>query len=284
MHLPGRPKWSAIRQIVVSVVLALAGISCLAIGVLSLWIGNMPAAGIGLAAGLVLLLAASVEQFEVLKGLGVEARTRKLDEAIDQANATIEQLRELAEMSCVALVSLNARTGRWDSAPPIQETYATAQRVRRHLESLGSGPEVVRDALAPWVKVTTTDLVRKLILEIHRPLLLAQEQLNQKLQSYPQPINSGDVCYQALLDERNKYGTFLGRYVGEVNDWQSGTHAERLRSVVREMPLQDEADRLRLQNIIAPWLPRLDHLARTNDLLDKDDWFAVLRPESNLLG
>jgi hypothetical protein len=284
MSVSQHPRWSSIRQIVADAVLAAAGIACLANGVLSLWTGNLPSSGMGLAAGLVLLLAASVERFEVLKGLGVEARTRKLDEAINQANATVEQLRELAEMSGAALVSLNSKAGRWSEAPSIRESYATAQRVRKHLESLGSSSETMRDVLAPWVKVTTVDVVRELLKHVQRPLVLAQEHLNQRLQSYPTPIRSDDPAYQALLNDRNRYGAFIGNYVGEVNDWPPGTHAERLRAVVREMPLLDEADRLRLKEHIAPWLKRIDHLARHNDLVDQEEWFATLRREADILG
>lgn len=88
--------------------LAAAGVACLAFGVVTLWReGDLAAAGTGLTAGLVFLLASSIERFEVLKGLGVEARTRKLDDAITQANATVEQLRDLAAaVSQVTLTEL----------------------------------------------------------------------------------------------------------------------------------------------------------------------------------
>lgn len=88
--------------------LAAAGVACLFLGVITLWQkGDLAAAGTGLTAGLVFLLASSIERFEVLKGLGVEARTRKLDDAITQANATVEQLRDLAAaVSQVALTEL----------------------------------------------------------------------------------------------------------------------------------------------------------------------------------
>jgi hypothetical protein len=58
-----------------------------------------------------LLLAATVDRFEVLKGLGVEARIKKLDGAIDQATATLDQLRDLSEITGESLVLLNAKGG-----------------------------------------------------------------------------------------------------------------------------------------------------------------------------
>lgn len=270
--------WGKFGQRLADTALALAGVACLGLGVSSLWRGNVAAAGTGLTAGLVLLLAASVERFEVLKGLGIEARTRKLDEAITQATATLEQLRELAEMSSESLVSLNSKMGRWDSHPPAPEAYEVVQRVRRNLKNLGSSDEAIRKAMAPWVHTLSFDLASDLLTEILHPWRLLLQHWDQKIQSYPQPIAAGDPAFQALIDQRNHFGMFEGNYVGGgVHEWQPGTHSQRLRNIVESVPLLDEADRQRLRDVIAPWLPRLDYLARNYDLIDKEEWFAKLK-------
>lgn len=259
----------------VNVVLAFAGIACLMLGVVTLWHGaDLVAAGTGLTAGLVFLFSATIDRFESLKGLGVEARTRKLDEAISQANATVDQLRELAELSSGFVVSLSAKAGRWDSAPTLRESHEIAQRVRRNLKSLGSSEPVIRETLAPWVSIVIIDQVREVLKEVRRPLLLAQEHYSQKLQAYPTPIAAGDPEYQALLDQRNKYGAYEGTTFGDVSDWPAGTHVNTLRRMVRSMPLVDESDREKLKTLIAPWLPRLEYLVANNDLSDKEEWFA----------
>lgn len=256
--------------------LAVAGVSCLAFGAVTLWRGgDLAAVGTGLTAGLVFLLASSIERFEVLKGLGVEARTRKLDEAITQANATLEQLRELAELSSESVVSLNSKTGRWDSAPTAREAYDTVQRVRLNLKDLGCKDSAIHRVMAPWVLVTTRDQVNALMVELRKPLLLAQDALNLQLQSYPTPIKVGDPEYQALLDERQLYGAFEGLHYGAVFDWPIGSHAEKLRSFVEKMPLSNEADRQGLRNFMAPWLPRIEYLAQNSDLIDKEEWFRA---------
>lgn len=91
---------------ITNALLFLAGAACLIKGVLSLWTESDPTAtALGLAAGLVLLLASSIERFEVLKGLGVEARTRELKQTIIEANATLSQLRELATSICHVVIS-----------------------------------------------------------------------------------------------------------------------------------------------------------------------------------
>lgn len=270
--------WSRLLQWLADTALALVGAVSLGLGVFFLWQGDVASAGTGLTAGLVLLLAASVERFEVLKGLGVEARTRKLDAAITQATATLEQLRELAEMSGESLVSLNSKMGRLDSDPPAPEAYEVVQRVRRNLKNLGSSDETIRKAMTPWVHTLSFDLTYALLTEILHPWRLLLQHWDQKIQAYPQPIAAGDPAFQALLDQRKHFGTFEGNYVGGgVYEWQPGTHSQRLRNIVDSVPLLDDADRQPLRDLIAPWLPRLDYLAKNYDLSDKEEWFAKLK-------
>jgi hypothetical protein len=230
-----------------------------------------------LTAGLVLLLASSIERFEVLKGMGIEARTRRLDEAITQANATLEQLRELAELSSESVVSLNSRAGRWDSAVSLRESYEVVQRVRRNLVSLGCSEGIIKNIMAPWVQITTIDQVHVLLKELRKPLLVDQQELELQIRAHPIPIAVGDTSYQALLDERNRFGRFEGECLGEISSLSIGTHARKLRKFVETLPLLHEAQRPSLLKILAPWEPRLDYLASNCDLIDKEEWFIAER-------
>lgn len=261
---------------VTNLALALAGAACLLHGVLALWVLDDSTLAItGLVAGLVFLLAASIERFEVLKGLGMEARTRKLDEAISQANATIEQLRELAELSGESVIFLSAKTGRWNSSPTLEQATAVAERVRQHLENLGSKPETIRATLEPWVKNALHDQSLRLLNEIRKPNLEAQQELNAKLQSYPVPIDAGDPNYQALLDQRALFSGYELNTVGKVNTWLIGTHSTKLTQLVDNMPLLKEDIRPQLRNIIAPWLTRFDYLATYYKLSEQEAWFRA---------
>lgn len=269
--------WSRVRQAIADTVLLVAGIFCLVAGGVFLVQNEATSAGTGLTAGLVLLLASTVDRFEVLKGLGMEARTRKMDEAITRATATLEQLRELAEMSGATVISLNSKAGRVGGAPSAFDSYQTIQRVRKNLISVGSTPSVVREVMAPWVRITTYDLVESLLKDIRHPYQLLLQSWTDQIQSYPQPIMAGDSKFQHLIDERNRLGRFEADVVGEHYKWIPGTHAERLRSIVESIPLLDESDRPRLRNLISPWLPRLDYLAVNYDLSDSQEWFDKLK-------
>ena len=56
----------------------------LGVGTWSALHGGVALAATSLTAGLVLLFAATIDRFELLKGLGVEAKTRQLDQKIEQ--------------------------------------------------------------------------------------------------------------------------------------------------------------------------------------------------------
>lgn len=270
---------------ITNVALLFAGLACLVKGVHVLWTANEgSSAATALTAGLFLLLASTIDRFEVLKGWGLEARTKQLDKTLSEAVATLNQLREIAELSSESIVSLNSKAGRWGSAPSAQVAYEVVKRVRANLMELGSAEQRVKQIMEPWVKVTTNDLVRVMLTELRKSLQLGSEHYRIQLQSYPLPIQAGDSNYQLLLDSLNKFGGFEGDYFGSSNDWPIGSHASKLVEFVEKMPLLDESDRLKLRHFISPWLPRLERLASDYELLDEDEWFKSLdeeKPSSN---
>ncbi|CAE6814036.1 hypothetical protein R69746_05750 [Paraburkholderia aspalathi] len=71
--------------------------SLFAAGLFNLYVGTRSAfdihvagAATSLTAGLVLLFAATIDRFESLKGLGIEAKTRQLDQKISEADEALE--------------------------------------------------------------------------------------------------------------------------------------------------------------------------------------------------
>jgi hypothetical protein len=256
-----------------NLVLAFSGLSCLLFGTWTLWANHdSTVAGSALAAGLVLLLAASIDRFEVLKGLGIEARTRKLDAAITQATATLEQLQELAEISGHSIVALNAGVGRWDSAVKPRAAYETVQRVRRNLKGLGTPDERIQRILAPWVACMLGDLVRKLQPDLRRPLVELNEAVRIELQGRNDPATPE---YQAALDRANRLGAFEGEHMRKLFDTHPDGWSSTLRAYVEAMPIAESA-RQSLLAFIRPWLTRMDYLATNSDLSDREEWFALL--------
>ncbi|MCA8242343.1 hypothetical protein [Burkholderia sp. AU32262] len=110
--------------------LFVAGAANLYVGTLSAIETNVAGAATSRTAGLVLLFAATIDRFESLKGLGVEAKTRQLDEKINEADDARDRLRELTELTGAAIANIGIKMGRWDSVLPPQEAYQIAQGVR----------------------------------------------------------------------------------------------------------------------------------------------------------
>lgn len=80
-----------------SLFLAAAGVVATAAGVFYLVLGQVAAGGSATGAGLVLLLFATVDRFESIKGLSVEAKLRQLDATLTQAGVLLPQLRAATE-------------------------------------------------------------------------------------------------------------------------------------------------------------------------------------------
>lgn len=134
-------------------ILFVAGIVNLGVGTWFAAQGDAAIAATSLTAGLVLLFAATIDRFESLKGLGIEAKTRKLNEKIEQADEALHRLRQLAELTSIELVDINSKMGRWDSAPSPRESLALVERVSSTLQALGSEPTAIATALQPWTNL-----------------------------------------------------------------------------------------------------------------------------------
>lgn len=104
-------KAESVRAEVVNWVLLVAGVVCLGGGIYYGVIGSGALAAVGLAAGLLLLFGATIERFERIKGLGMEAQTRKIDDKLHHADSIVQNLREVTETVLPVLVSMNARAG-----------------------------------------------------------------------------------------------------------------------------------------------------------------------------
>lgn len=137
---------------------ALVGLLVLAKAVLEMHADHTTDALAYLAAGVVALLAATIERFESFKGLGVEAKI-KLDSTIERAEVTLVQMRGVVEALGTEVVRLTSATGRYDSAPTMQEAYETSRSIATALRAVGSGEDVVHRALRPWARVSAFDVL-----------------------------------------------------------------------------------------------------------------------------
>ena len=232
------------RHGLVNWALCIAGLAALGGGVYQLFNDHAAPATAGLGAGLILLLAASIERFELVKGLGIEARVnRKLHEA-DVALAQVKRITEIAGSTLVGLV---ARTGRWDGAVPPRETYALSRTVRQMLESVGASPEAVRAATQPWARWAAFDLAISVLSPyyeaVHRLSPVPGDNwLGRDAQDYAAALMEGWTAYP------------LDRFTA------------RLRQVLESPPAFVPAELLTaLRDGVRDWSPDIDYVAAHHD-------------------
>jgi hypothetical protein len=202
---PGLARQNGFRWLLqesTSGLLFLAGAVNLTLGTWAVIAHDGAIAGIGLTAGLVLLFAATIDRFESLKGLGVEAKTRQLTQKIEEADELIARIKNLAELSTSTLVDFSSKMGRWDSAPVPREAHALVLRVREQLAALGTDDNVIRSILRPWALVTCRDLARWLVTALADAVQAEIKRMEVEQQGISQPISEID---------RARHGTLIAR-------------------------------------------------------------------------
>lgn len=228
-----------------------------------------------LTAGLVLLLAATIDRFETLKGLGLEAKTRQLTHTIAEAQATLIQLRELAELSGEATIQLTSGQGRLGSAPTIEQGYLTSRRVKGMLQKVGSQEEKIRDALRPWAKIVAFDAVWSVVAEL-RHLLSATER--NKIEER-NAIAASDPM-DPRIEQINKVTEKLtalqqSLHTPNLQIEEPADATKHLREILSGATKVDPMVRAAVAEVIEPWLPRLTYLRDNLDLSDQQAWFSV---------
>jgi len=131
-------------HIVVSLALLAAGLAALWFGIEALHQGQLPLAGTSLTAGLVLLLSATIDRFESIKGLGMEAKT-----LVKRAETTLAEMHELAEVFANQVLTLEIRAGRMDGNDD-DKLAATKEKVLRMLDRVGVPKDRLPSILREW--------------------------------------------------------------------------------------------------------------------------------------
>lgn len=106
----------------VSFALTTAGITALGFGAYSLYQQNASTAVTGLGAGLLLLFGATIDRFELIKGLGIEAKTR-FEQKINEAEQLLKHIKELAASRGSSLIALHTAAANGSPQERIIQTY-----------------------------------------------------------------------------------------------------------------------------------------------------------------
>lgn len=146
-----------------SAALMLTGGVLLWFGMVSAYRGESTLLAVCVAGAILLIFAATIDRFESVKGLGVEAKTRQLDRKLVEADQAIDQIRRLAEILGKESVAANTKLGRMDAAPTTEESYLHAQAVKGVMVGLGSKPETIRNMMRPFVHMMLFDMTTAIL-------------------------------------------------------------------------------------------------------------------------
>jgi hypothetical protein len=239
----------------VSFLLFVAGAALLGRGVWAAYDGNIQLATLCIGSGLVLLLAATLERFESLKGLGLEAKMRALTTTIDKAEEQVRTLREVLELIGPMLIALNARAGRWDSAPTVEEFYDQSRTIKRAFEVVRARKDVADAALKQWVGTMAFDAAARVI-----------HNLQVRLQAKAQ--------HDALIKVQTAANKAFERGARPETPRQAIELLHSFASLDFGLGHDEKSE---LQAQAAHWAGEIEYLEEHLDFRDKAAWFAFLK-------
>ncbi len=253
--------------------LTIFGVVLLGFGLWAVWRENLGLAGTALGGGLILVFGATIHRFESLKGLGMEAKTRKLDETIDKAEVALSKLKELTELVGANLIKLSSSIGRFSGAPSIMEAYTLSRQVKKTLDGINADHSVIQEALEPWAKIAAVDL----FFSEHEPLRRIVDQKRQDLsRAAAQPAAAGAEA-AALMSRVREMESYLSKRFTEIQTWRLDQFSDRLFDRLNTAPELEEDQRRLFDVAFRRAAEQLDALARTLDFADLAYWRAVKR-------
>jgi flagellin-specific chaperone FliS len=260
-----------------------AGMINLVVGTLSAIHEQVSVAATSLTAGLVLLFAGTIDRFESLKGLGIEAKTRRLDEKIEQADHAIRRLRELTELTGASLIDVYSKMGRWGSTPGAREAYALAQKVRSIMSSLGSESSVVATSLRPWATILCHDLAVSLAKPLYSVMTDKLQKLRRERDSIPIPIDPMNPLFVRLNAEIDS-GQEVASRLQKIYQFELDDYPERFLRLFDNVPLLAEDEVRPIREKARKFASEMKILRESLTLPNAEAWLSELEEASKRSG
>lgn len=150
-------------------------------------------------AAIACLIFVFIDRIKWFKGFGLEVQ---LEQKIKEADDVIQRLRAVSTPIAEMLFTMAARMGRWDSAIPRQDRYRIMKQIEEELKLTGASSEQLEKAKREWHRYNTFDLARLIFLKAHKQINAKIRVKDGETSSHPQPITSGDLAWDRLIQER----------------------------------------------------------------------------------
>jgi hypothetical protein len=256
--------------------LFVAGIANLAAGTYAAVTANTALAATSLTAGLILLFAATIDRFESVKGLGIEAKTKQLDQKIAQADDALKRSRQLAELSGAALIDLNSRSGRWDSSPSPRDFVALADRVRELLASLGSSQQQIDLALESWARTLCFDMATAAMRNLRQAVADKIQALERERDSIGQPVQPNDPRYVSLSEQIRALYVYRESRLHSLHTLSLSDYPDKFMSFFDDVPIIDSVQVQSFRQHASRFSAGMTSLVKSRNLFDRELWIEEL--------
>lgn len=258
----------------------LAGMANLSIGTWTAIQGDAVISATSLTAGIVLLFAATIDRFESLKGLGVEAKTRQLDKKIFQAEEALQRLRELTELTGTVLVDFNSKMGRIGISPSTRESISLVSDVRKMMNDIGSDEVVINKAMRPWARMLCFDMARALTKELTKLLREQRQAILLELENAKKnPI--GKAEHSLLNDKLRAVDEFQDLRLHKFHLLQLEDYPEEFLRIFDDAPLIDEQTLNSMRSAASKYIPGMRELKNKQRISDPDLWIEKLERDKH---
>lgn len=255
-----------VSPILINATLYLGGLTLITIGIYKLVLDNLPISSLALTGGLLMLLAASIERFEVLKGFGIEAKTRELDRKITEAEDIFNRMRRIAEITCSTLIRLNSQTGRLVPVPRSEDSYYLVSTTKDILNELGTDREAIREILKPWMMGCLYDLIRRIKSDYKKYETDAVRQLKDEIKDAQK---QNDKSLIDALEEKLKTATAYSEVTISYDD-----PIQDLKRYYLDHPLLPEQLKPQIASELSFWEKEVRILMTTTTLNNEDRWHS----------
>lgn len=275
-------KWAGanfdrIRGFTQSIQVAIAMIALMASGMFALYLGAMDLSNAktesGLAqlgAGLVLLFASTIHRFELLKGLGMEARTRELKHTINQAEDVLKKVHHFSRLAGAQLLELRYSHAQAPEASS-PEGYANAMEIRRLLEEAGADVRSVLVALQPWIRRAALELFLVQLKAIGDPVTAVRAAIQQQAQFG----ENDDVKTKARARLQALPHFDPMTLLVSARGWDSKELEAKTRGLAQVIAVLPAPQQHGLESQLQGAIEQLNYLIDTGDFKDKRFWTAV---------
>lgn len=215
---------------------AISSFSGLLSGFILLWKGQTASASLAFTVGLLLLLFSQFERFEFVKGFGIEAKLKRLDNKIEEADKINAALKDITGTLSQLAFELMSRIGRMNGPIGRKENLQIQDGLLRQMAQAGIPQAEIDRVATPFRKIVLYDILHPALEEVRPILSKWGTSLNDRLQQVTQQQGgTSSAEYQAILTDKEKH-----RRLTEIADrtYLLGVESARsneIRQVIVEM-------------------------------------------------